>query len=164
MSDAQTSPAFPTPTTPDGGRARPRPLPPAGPRYRAVRLHATGGLGEVHVAEDAELGRAVALKRIRPDRQFDPGSVRRFLREAEITARLEHPGIVPVHGLVRDDNGQPAYAMRLVEGQTLKEAIDAYHRAPERLAFRRLLGHFVAACSAVAYAHSRGVIHRDLKP
>jgi serine/threonine-protein kinase len=133
-------------------------------RYRVVRLHAQGGLGEVHVAEDTELGRAVALKRIKSDRRTDPGSVRRFLREAEITARLEHPGIVPVHGLVRDADGQPAYAMRFVEGETLRQALDDYQRVPDRLGFRRLLGHFVAACKTVAYAHSRGVIHRDLKP
>src|SRR5207245_1652028 len=109
-------------------------------------------------------GRAVALKCIKAACRADAGSVLRFLREAEITARLEHPGIVPVHGLVRDADGQPAYAMRFVEGQTLKQAIDAYYRAPERLGFRGLLGHFVAVCKAVAYAHSKGVIHRDLKP
>src|SRR5262249_31097966 len=123
--------------------------------------------GEVHVAADAELGRTVALKRVRPDRLAESGSLHRFLREAEITARLEHPGIVPVYGLVPDADGQPAYAMRFVEGETLKEAIDRFHQgepSERRLAFRQLLGHFVAACNAVAYAHSRGVIHRDLKP
>src|SRR5688572_10428963 len=81
---------------PVGGIAWPLP---GGPRYRPQRLHAQGGLGEVHVAVDAELGRTVALKRVRPDRLAQGGSVHRFLREAEITARLEHPGIVPVHGL-----------------------------------------------------------------
>ena len=75
--------------------------PPVGPRYRPQRLHAQGGLGEVHVAADAELGRTVALKRVRQDRLAEGGSVHRFLREAEITARLEHPGIVPVYGSVR---------------------------------------------------------------
>jgi serine/threonine-protein kinase len=144
--------------------------PGGGPRYRPQRLHARGGLGEVHVAADTELGRTVALKRVRPDRLAEGGSLHRFLREAEITARLEHPGIVPVHGLVPDEDGQPAYAMRFVEGETLKEAIDHYHRAGSdppsgrRLAFRQLLDHFRAACLAVAYAHSRGVLHRDLKP
>lgn len=138
-------------------------------RYRALRLHAQGGLGEVHVAEDAELGRQVALKRIRSDRSADAASRRRFLREAEITARLEHPGIVPVYGLVREADGQPAYAMRFVEGQTLKQAVDRYYAgaygSPSGgLEFRQLLSHFVAACNAVAYAHARGVLHRDLKP
>jgi serine/threonine-protein kinase len=114
---------------------------------------------------DAEFGRTVALKCVRPDRAGQPGSLDRFRREAEITARLEHPGIVPVYGLTRDAADQPAYAMRFVEGQTLKEAIDRYQAGPpDPLAFRQLLGHFVAACNAVAYAHSRGVLHRDLKP
>src|SRR5262245_25189241 len=94
------------------------PPPAAGPRYRPVRLHAKGGLGEVHLAEDTELGRSVALKRIQDRHADQVGSVTRFLREAEITARLEHPGIVPVYGLVRDDAGQPSYAMRFVEGDT----------------------------------------------
>jgi serine/threonine-protein kinase len=123
----------------------------------------------VHVAADAELGRTVALKRVRADRRAE-GSVHRFLREAEITARLEHPGIVPVYGLVPDEDGQPCYAMRFVEGETLKDAIDRFHRgdlaspSERRLTFRQLLDHFRNACNAVAYAHSRGVLHRDLKP
>src|SRR5215470_18120439 len=122
----------PTPSAPDtidsvpaGELAWP---PPQGPRYRPQRLHAQGGLGEVHVAADAELGRTVALKRVRADRRVD-GSIHRFLREAEITARLEHPGIVPVYGLVPDEDGQPAYAMRFVEGETLKHAIDRFHQS-----------------------------------
>jgi tetratricopeptide (TPR) repeat protein/tRNA A-37 threonylcarbamoyl transferase component Bud32 len=147
---------------------------PAGPegRYVAVQLHAAGGLGEVHVAEDTELRRKVALKRIRPARADDPDSRRRFLREAEITARLEHPGIVPVYGLVRDSEGRPHYAMRFIAGRTLHEAIRAFHAAdwPGRdpgeraLALRALLSRFVAVCQTVAYAHSKGVVHRDLKP
>src|SRR5262245_23018324 len=120
--------------------AAPAPLPADGSRYRPVRLHAQGGLGEVHLAEDTELGRSVALKRVRADHAGHADSLRRFLREAEITARLEHPGIVPVYGLVCDEHGQPAYAMRYVEGDTLKEAADRYHQAPQPLAFRQLLG------------------------
>ena len=91
------------------------PLPPASGRYRAVRFHARGGLGEVFVADDEELQRQVALKRMQPARHLDAECRQRFLREAEITARLEHPGIVPVHGLVRDSEGQPCYAMRLIQ-------------------------------------------------
>src|SRR5262249_33072556 len=97
---------------------------------------------------------------------------RRFLAEAEITGRLEHPGIVPVYGLVRDADGQPCYAMRFIEGETFHDAIARFHRAERpgrdpgerRLALRQLLGQFVAVCNTVAYAHARGVIHRDLKP
>jgi tetratricopeptide (TPR) repeat protein/tRNA A-37 threonylcarbamoyl transferase component Bud32 len=141
-------------------------------RYTPLRLHAAGGLGEVHVAEDTELGRRVALKRIRPGRADDPESRRRFLREAEVTARLEHPGVVPVHGLVWDAQGRPRYAMRFVDGESLRDAIKAFHAAEgsgrdpgERaLALRGLLARFVAVCQTVAYAHSKGVVHRDIKP
>jgi serine/threonine-protein kinase len=143
-----------------------------GGRYRPVRLHARGGLGEVHVALDEELSRQVALKRIRGPGAGDPESRRRFLREAEITARLEHPGVVPVYGLVKDGSGQPCYAMRFIEGETLQEALTRFHAADgpgrdpgeRRLAWRTLLGRFVAVCNTVAYAHSKGVLHRDLKP
>jgi serine/threonine-protein kinase len=139
---------------------------PASERYQPVRLHARGGLGEVHVAEDAELHRPVALKRIRPEQADDPDSRRRFLREAEITARLQHPAIVPVYGLAADQHGRPAYAMRFVEGESLESAVRRFHESKDfgSLEFRQLLGHFVAVCQAVAYAHSRGVVHRDLKP
>jgi tetratricopeptide (TPR) repeat protein/tRNA A-37 threonylcarbamoyl transferase component Bud32 len=155
----------------DGGSAKPRPTA-LEQRYVTLRLHAAGGLGEVHVAHDTELGRQVALKRIRPARADDPDSRRRFLREAAVTARLEHPGVVPVYGLVSDPEGGPSYAMRLVAGQSLHQAIRAYHDAERlgrdlterRLALRGLLTRFVAVCQTVAYAHSRGVVHRDLKP
>jgi serine/threonine protein kinase len=149
--------------------------PPEGPgamRYRLMQFHAQGGLGEVHVAEDRELGRKVALKRIRRECAGDAENRARFLREAEITARLEHPGVVPVHGLMRDANGEPCYAMRFVQGRTLAEAVRDFHEADKgkrrpgerRLALRQLLGSFVAVCQTIAYAHSRGVLHRDLKP
>jgi tetratricopeptide (TPR) repeat protein/tRNA A-37 threonylcarbamoyl transferase component Bud32 len=141
-------------------------------RYRSQRFHARGGLGEVHVAHDQELDREVALKRIRPERAEDSDSRRRFLLEAEITGKLEHPGVVPVYGLVQGAGGQPCYAMRFVQGDSLKEAIERFHAAegPGRdpgqrgLELRQLLGRFIAVCNTVAYAHSRGIIHRDLKP
>jgi serine/threonine-protein kinase len=141
-------------------------------RYRIVRLHAKGGLGEVFVADDMELNRQVALKRMQERCRNDPDSRRRFLQETEITARLEHPGIVPVHGLVQDQDGNPCYAMRFIQGESLEEALRRFHeadsagRAPgERsLGLRHLLSRFVAVCNAVAYAHNRGILHRDLKP
>jgi serine/threonine-protein kinase len=141
--------------------------------FRLVRFHARGGLGEVHLAQDAALRRRVALKRLRPEYAGRPDSRQRFLREAEVTARLEHPGVVPVYGLVEGEGGQPCYAMRFIEGESLKDAIDRFHRmTPPRgrargergLALRELLGRFVAVCNTVAYAHSRGILHRDLKP
>lgn len=137
-------------------------------RYRSLRFHARGGLGEVHVADDTELPRRVALKRMQPAHAGDPNMRQRFLREAEITSRLEHPGIVPIYGLIKNPEGEPSYAMRFVEGETLEQAAARLHGLPEgpertRL-LRQLLTRFVAVCSTVAFAHSRGVLHRDLKP
>jgi tRNA A-37 threonylcarbamoyl transferase component Bud32 len=144
----------------------------AGDRYHVLRPYARGGLGEVFVAEDIEVHREVALKVIQGAYADDPLSHERFLLEAEITGRLEHPGVVPVYGLGTNAEGRPFYAMRLVQGETLREAIRRFHEAdvPGRdpgersLALRQLLTRFVAVCNAVAYAHNRGVIHRDLKP
>ncbi len=134
--------------------------------YRDLRFHARGGLGEVSLAWDESLGRDVALKRLHRTGADNPDRQRRFLREAAVTGRLEHPGIVPVYGLGEDADGHPCYAMRFIRGETLRDAIRAYHLNPTKpaFAFRQLLGRFVAVCSAVAYAHSREVIHRDIKP
>jgi eukaryotic-like serine/threonine-protein kinase len=152
--------------------------PPVGPastgvgRFQILRAHARGGLGEVFLAFDGELNRPVALKELQAGRAHDPDSQDRFLREAEVTGRLEHPGIVPVYSLGRYPDGRPFYAMRFIEGETLRAAIERFHRGGAKgqggddreLAFRRLLGSVIDACNAVAYAHSRGIIHRDLKP
>src|SRR5262245_37200576 len=150
-------------------------------RYVPLRPHARGGLGEVLVAEDTELHREVALKEIQARHADDPASRGRFLLEGEITGRLEHPGIVPVYGLGTHADGRPFYAMRFIKGDNLKQAIAQFHRRDQAapadqgpskrggaefasLEFRRLLRRFVDVCNAVAYAHSRGVLHRDLKP
>jgi serine/threonine-protein kinase len=146
--------------------------PAAGPgtRYRVLRPHARGGLGEVFVAEDAELHRHVALKQIQAQHAQDAASRERFILEAEITGGLEHPGIVPVYGLGAHPDGRPYYAMRFIKGDSLRDAIERFHReegghaTARNVEFRALLGRFIALCNAVAYAHSRGVIHRDLKP
>src|SRR3954449_5745623 len=100
-----------------------------GQRFRILRPHARGGLGAVFVALDAELNREVALKQILDRHADDPESRARFLLEAEVTGRLEHPGVVPVYGLGCDARGRPFYAMRFVKGQDLKEAIDRFHEA-----------------------------------
>lgn len=141
-------------------------------RYRIVSQHAVGGIGEVLLAIDEKLDRTVALKRIRKSPNNDPERRERFWREATITGRLEHPGIVPVHGLGEDESGQPCYVMRFIEGETLLAAIQRHHSdATEstspieaRLNLRQLLTRFVAACNTVGYAHSQNVLHRDLKP
>jgi hypothetical protein len=100
---------------------------PAGSRFRRLRLHDRGGQGEVFVAVDTELNREVALKEIQ-DRFADHGDCRaRFVGEAEITGNLQHPGIVPVYGLGAYPSGRPYYAMRIIEGDSLKEAIEQFH-------------------------------------
>jgi WD40 repeat protein/serine/threonine protein kinase len=135
-----------------------------GLRYQVLRPHGRGGLGEVFVALDQELRREVALKEIRAEHADDPLSRGRFVREAEVTGGLEHPGIVPVYGLGTYGDGRPFYAMRFIQGETLKEAIDKYQAGDGSWTLRGLLTRFVAVCNTVAYAHSRGVLHRDLKP
>jgi tRNA A-37 threonylcarbamoyl transferase component Bud32 len=138
-------------------------------RYTMTRLHATGGIGQGWLARDEDLGRDVALKELRTDRGDSSAAAARFLEEAKITGQLEHPGIVPVYELVQPQDGPPCYAMRFVGGRTLADAIKEYHRKRQAgeagpLALRELLTVFVGICNAVAYAHSRGVLHRDLKP
>jgi tetratricopeptide (TPR) repeat protein/tRNA A-37 threonylcarbamoyl transferase component Bud32 len=148
-----------------------------GLRFRVLRLHDKGALGEVFVALDEELPREVALKQIQERHADDPGSRARFVLEAEVTGGLEHPGIVPVYGLGKYADGRPFYAMRFIKGDNLKEAIKRFHEsAPSggekaaetsserNLQFRQLLRRFIDVCNAIAYAHSRGVLHRDLKP
>jgi serine/threonine protein kinase len=163
----------PAPADSPGAEAAPKDAPRAiaegpGSRFHILRSHARGGLGEVLIAHQEELDRTVALKRIRPDKLHEAAR-RRFLREAALTARLQHPGIVPIYGLGQDDDA-PFYTMPLIQGQTLKEAIANYHqrrgkwKKPELRSRLQLLQAFVSICRTMGYAHSRGVIHRDLKP
>ena len=156
-------------------------------RFRILRPHARGGLGEVFVALDQELNRDVALKEIQPKFADQADSRSRFMLEAEVTGGLEHPGIVPVYGLGQYEDGRPYYAMRFIQGDSLKEALELFHGASVKrqsitnesvphpdsasntvdyhgLDFRKLLGRFIDVCQAISYTHSRGVLHRDLKP
>ncbi|RIK83438.1 MAG: hypothetical protein DCC67_05925 [Planctomycetota bacterium] len=138
-------------------------------RYAILRMHAQGGLGRLMIAQDTELNREIALKEILPAYADNEENRRRFIREAEITGALEHPGIVPVYSLGEYSDGRPYYAMRLIRGVDLRTAIEDFHsrpgrRAEKQLEFRQLLTRFVSVCHAVEYAHNRGVIHRDLKP
>ncbi len=145
---------------------------PASQRFRVLRPHAKGGLGQVSVAQDQELNREVALKEIQPRFADDEMSRGRFLLEAEITGGLEHPGIVPIYGLGSYRDGRPYYAMRFIRGDDFKSAIRRYYEAVEAkkspgeltLDFRKLLRRFVDVCFAIEYAHSRRVLHRDIKP
>jgi len=141
-------------------------------RFRIVKPHAKGGLGEIFVARDEQLDRVVALKTIRPELVEHESSRARFIGEAEITGRLEHPSIVPVYALGRDRDKRPFYATRFIDGQPFDQAIEIYHRdhaagsdpGKRQIALRKLLGNFIAVCNAVAFAHNRGILHRDIKP
>jgi serine/threonine protein kinase/tetratricopeptide (TPR) repeat protein len=143
-----------------------------GQRFRVLRPHASGGLGAVFVALDTELHREVAVKEILDHHADDPVSRQRFLIEAEITGGLEHPGIVPVYGLGTYAGGRPYYAMRFIKGDSLKESIEHFHAddslknnsGRRSLELRKLLRQFMDVCNAIDYAHSRGVLHRDIKP
>lgn len=136
----------------------------AGDRFEILGSHRHGGLGEVLVALDHQLGREVALKRIKPDWRLHEEARERFVREAEVTGRLEHPGVVPVYAMGKWSDGSHYYVMRFVEGRTLGEVIDQERSGADQLSLRRLLGHFVDVCNTISYAHGRGILHRDIKP
>jgi eukaryotic-like serine/threonine-protein kinase len=127
------------------------------PGYRFADVIGRGGMGEVVLAEDLELGRDVAIKRMRSAAP-SAEAIARFLREARIQARLDHPAIVPVHELGRDADGRPYFAMKRLTGVTLDRLI------AEGAPAHKLLRAFVDVCLAIDLAHARGVIHRDLKP
>jgi tRNA A-37 threonylcarbamoyl transferase component Bud32 len=162
--DPQATTSFPAAARPEVDAASPSLAGHDAVRYQVLRPHARGGLGQVFVALDREVRREVALKEMQPQHADDTANRGRFLREAEITGGLEHPGIVPVYGLGQYADGRPFYAMRLIQGETLKDAVKQFHAGAPAVTLRGLLTRFVAVCNAVGYVHSRGVLHRDLKP
>jgi len=129
----------------------------SGTRYELRELVARGGMGVVYIAEDEKLNRRVALK-VLDAGTAAPEFAQRLLREAKILARLEHPGIVPVHDVGTLPDGRVFYTMKFVEGLRLDQQVKQLDSLPQRL---RL---FLRICDAVAFAHARGVLHRDLKP
>ena len=129
----------------------------SGTRYQLLERVARGGMGVVYAALDQTLDRRVALK-VLDVPAADGELARRLNREARVLARLEHPGIVPVHDVGTLADGRVFYAMKFVEGQRLDKHIEAVASLSDRL---RL---FLRICDAVAFAHARGVLHRDLKP
>jgi len=143
------------------GRGDAVPVPPrraAEDRYRIGDEIARGGMGRVVEARDEVLGRVVAVKEALA---LDRDALQRFERETRITARLEHPAIVPVHDAGYTAHGAPYYVMRKIAGRPLEQLVARAERLDERLA---LLPHMVAASHAIAHAHERGIVHRDIKP
>lgn len=129
---------------------------------------AQGGMGAILEASDEALERMVAMKVMLPGADASPGARERFLREAIVLARLEHPNIVPIHELGRDEADRPFYTMKLVKGRTLQAIISEIAKGDEQtitdFPLNRLLTIFRQICDAMAFAHHRGVLHRDLKP
>ncbi len=167
--------------SPDGARAPAPPAPDDVPgaiaatrRYRPLAPIGQGGMGAVWRVEDLDLGRVVALKVIRPDRLAHVAALEpRFREEAQVTAQLQHPAIVPVYDIGRLPNGAVFYTMREVAGQPLDAVIDAVHAAsaggpwradPSGWTWVRLVEAVRTVAQAVGLAHARGVLHRDLKP
>jgi len=123
-----------------------------------------GGTATVRRMYDPSLRRRVAMKTLSADLAANPRAQRDFVQEAEITAQLEHPNIIPIHGLTTM-GGRPGFSMRLIRGQTLQQALAAPAHLPDDAdALYRVLNVFLHVCDAVAFAHSRGVIHGDIKP
>src|SRR5262249_50219099 len=145
-------------TLPDDGEPR-TPAPRLSlANYQVSETIGVGGMGEVLLARDPRIGRDVAIKRVRGG---EPASdlVERFLREAKIQARLDHPAIVPVYELGNDGAGRPYFTMKRLAGKTLLA-----HLAAGGDSLQRTLRAFVDVCLAIDFAHDRGVVHRDLKP
>jgi serine/threonine-protein kinase len=134
------------------------------PRYEPLVALGRGGMGEVWRVRDVVLKRTLALKLIRANLAASADAVARFREEAQVTARLQHPGIVPVHDLGWLPDGRWWYTMEEVRGRGLGDVIAEFHAGRSPSTFHRLVDAFHRACEAVAYAHAQGVIHRDLKP
>ncbi len=146
---------------------------PSGSRYRMHGEIARGGMGAILEVFDEDLRRRLAMKVIvdrrtqatgTDSRSVDPAQLARFLEEAQVTGQLDHPGIVPVHELGLDANGQVYFTMRLVHGRDLEAIFDLVARGLEGWSTMRALGVLQKVCEALSYAHEKGVVHRDIKP
>jgi formylglycine-generating enzyme required for sulfatase activity/tRNA A-37 threonylcarbamoyl transferase component Bud32 len=129
----------------------------------SARRSARGGTGKVYRALDREVGRSVALKTVRHGTDAQPDVTERFMREARVTAQLEHPNIVPVYELGSLSDGQPFYTMRVIQKQSLQDVL-GNTELRRQWPLVRLVGAFVQICRALGYAHRRGIVHRDIKP
>lgn len=148
-------------------------LPDLEQEYRIVRELSSGGTAVIFLAEDRFLKRMVALKSLHRKHLSDPKRRRAFIREAQLMAQLEHPSIVPVHGIAKDSSGGLHIIMKHVGGESLREhlrrlremyAAKKLSRAGERKSLHDRIELFIRICDAVAFAHSKKVLHGDLKP
>jgi serine/threonine protein kinase len=142
-------------------------VPSEGRRYETVKTLGRGGMGEVELVEDRDIGRSVALKRLLGEVQGPP-AIARFVDEVRTIGRLEHPNIIPIHDVGVDDNGALFFVMKYVEGETLENVLDRL-KAGDAATLReyditRRVEIFVAILRALHFAHEKGVIHRDIKP
>jgi serine/threonine-protein kinase len=139
----------------------------SGDRYRSLGVLGTGGMGVVERAEDIDIGRPVAIKRLLPEASNAIG-VARFVSEIRIVGSLDHPNVVPIHDVGVDADGRYFFVMKYVEGQTLADIIERLSAGdPAALAFwtsERRVELMIAVLQALDYAHERGVLHRDVKP
>src|SRR5262245_34337985 len=157
------------PTTPEAGGPTATAEPPGGAgRLQVVEPIGQGGMGAVFRVRDTDFDRDLAVKVLRPELHGHAAMVERFLEEARVCGRLQHPGVPPVHELGRLPDGRPYFTMKLVQGRTLAELLrerssgaDASGSPAERAPFLKV---FEQICQTVAYAHSQGILHRDLKP
>ena len=131
-------------------------------RYRVRGEINRGGMGAILFAHDIDLGRDLAIKVLLDEHRDRPEVIRRFIEEAQIGGQLQHPGIAPVYELGQFADERPFFSMKLVDGETLSELLS--QRAEVADDHARFIGIFEQVCQTIAYAHSRGVIHRDLKP
>ncbi|CAN5435292.1 hypothetical protein BH11MYX1_BH11MYX1_41830 [soil metagenome] len=151
-----------SPTTPFSVGDEPRPHTIASTRYELGELLGQGGMGEVLSARDRQIGREVAVKRIRSSSP-SADQLARFVREALLQGRLEHPAVVPVHDLAVDAQGQPFFVMKRLNGVVMSDILNTA-AVDDHVKRRRLLRAFADVCLAVEFAHSKGIVHRDLKP
>ena len=133
-------------------------------RYVEQGIIGRGGMGEVALCVERNTRRQVAMKRILAAASQDATRRARFVEEAQVTAQLQHPNIVPVYELDRDPQGTIYFTMKPVRGRSLREILKAMKAGEKDMAEGDLLGAFLKVCDGVAFAHSRGVVHRDLKP